>query len=112
MEILKQWKHYLQVLFATDPGKPPAVRVRTARLVWFGSRSDYKLDLLRLGGPNLDHYPLTRRVSQVWVDPFVPISGAVFGDFQFMVAFRYPTANHKILLLVRHCPFRKNWPAL
>jgi len=28
-----------------------------------------------------------------------------FLGFLFMVAFRYPTANRKILTLVRHCPF-------
>jgi len=100
-----------QVL-AMGPGNPSAFRVRTTKMVRFGSRTVQKPDLLRLGRPNPDPYPSTLRLCGVWLDPSVPISGSVFRVFLFIVAFRYPTANRKILTLVRHCPFRISRPPL
>jgi len=103
---------HLPLVLATGPGNLPAVRVRTGKTVWFGSRTVQKPDPQRLGRPNPDPYPSTRRFSQVWLDPSVPISSSVFRVFLFMVAFRYPTANRKILTLTGDCPFRMNRPPL
>jgi len=44
--------------------------------------------------------------------PSVPISSFVFRVFLFMVAFRYPTANRKILTFAGDCPVRMNRPPL
>jgi len=90
------------VVLATGPGNPPAVQVWTGKTVRFGSRTVQKLDPQHLGGPNPDQYPSTRGFCRVWLDPSVPISGSVFQVFLFMVAFRYPTVNRKILSFAHH----------
>jgi hypothetical protein len=92
----------LEVVLATGPGNPPAVRVRTGKTVRFGSRTVQKPDPQRLGGPNPDPYLSTRGFCRVWLDPSVPISGSVFRVFLFMVAFRYPTVNRKISTFAHH----------
>jgi hypothetical protein len=92
----------IQLVLATGPGNPPAVRVRTGKTVRFGSRTVQKPDPQRLGGPNPDPYLSTRGFCRVWLDPSVPISGSVFRVFLFMVAFRYPTVNRKILTFAHH----------
>ena len=101
-----------RLLLATGPGNPPAVRVRTAKTVRFGSKPIQKPDPLHLGGPNLDPYPSTRRFCRVSLDLSVPISGSGFQVILFMVAFRYPIANPKILTLIDCCPFLMYWPPL
>jgi hypothetical protein len=63
------------------PGNPPAVRVWTGKIVWFGSRTVQKPDLLLLGEPNPDPYLLTRGFCRGWLDPSVPISGSAFWVF-------------------------------
>jgi len=92
-----------QLVLATGPGNPPAVRVWTGKTVLFGSTTVQKPDPQLLGGPNPDPYPSTRGVCQGWLDPSVLISGFSFQVFLFMVAFRYPTILCKILTLVHHC---------
>jgi len=87
-------------------GNPPAVRVRTGKMVWFGFRTFQKPNPERLGGVNLDSYPSTHGLCQIWLDPSVPISSSVFQIFLFMVAYRYPTANREILTFAGDCPFR------
>jgi hypothetical protein len=84
-----------QVVLATGPGNPPAVRVRTRKLFSLGSRTVQKLDPQRLAVPKLDPDLSTRRFCRVWLDLSVPISGSVCWVFQFIVAFRYPTDNRK-----------------
>ena len=81
-------------------------------MVLFGSRTVQKHDMLRLGEANPDPYPSTRGFCRVWLVPSVPISGSMFWVFLIMVAFRYPTANRKIVTLVRHCPLRVKRPPL
>jgi hypothetical protein len=91
-----------QLVLATGPGNPPAVRVRTGKTVRFGSRTVQKPDPQRLGGPNPAPYSSTRGFCRVWLDPSVPIPGSVFRVFLFMVPFRYPTVNRKILTFAHH----------
>jgi len=99
-------------VLATGPGNPPAVRVRIANTVRFGSKPVQKPDPLHLGGPNPDLYPSTRGFCRVWLDLSVPIPGSGIPVILFMVAFRYPIANRKILTLVDRCPFLIYWPPL
>jgi len=99
-------------VLATGPGNRPAVRARTAKMVRFGSKHAQKPDALHFGGPDPDPYPSTRGLCRVWVDPSVPISGSGFPVGLFMVAFRYPIANRKILTCVYCCPFLMYWPPL
>jgi len=99
-------------VLATGLGNPPAVRVRTGKMVRFGSRTVETPDPQRLGWANLDLYQSTRGFCQACLNPSVPISGFVFRVFLFMVAFRYPTANRKILTFAGDCPFRMNCPPL
>jgi len=65
-------------VLATGPGKPPAVRVQTAKTGSFGSRPVQNHDPLTLGRPILDPYPSTRGFCWVWPDPSVEISGSAF----------------------------------
>jgi len=97
---------------ATGPGNPPAFRVWTGKTVWFGSRTVQKPNRLLLGGPNPALYPSTGGFCRVWLDPSGPISGSVFRGFLFMVAFRYPTVNCKILTMVLHGHFLMYWQPL
>jgi hypothetical protein len=53
---LSDWK---SLVLATGPGNLPAVRVRTAKTVQFGSRQVQKPNPQLLGGPNPDPYPST-----------------------------------------------------
>jgi hypothetical protein len=99
-------------MLATGPGNPPAVRVRTAKTVRFGSKPVQQPDPLHLDGPNPDPYPSTRGFRRVWLDPSVPISGSGIRVILSMVAFRYPIASRKILTMVDRCPFRMYWPPL
>jgi hypothetical protein len=69
-----------RVGLATGPGNPAAVRVWTAKIGRFGSRTGQKPDPQTLGGPNPDSYPSTRGFRLVWLDPSVPISGSAFRD--------------------------------
>jgi len=98
-----------QVVLATGPGNPPAVRVGPAKTGRFGSRTVQKPDPLSLGGPNLDPYPSTRGFCRVWLDRSVPMSGSAFRVFLFMVTFRYLTVNCKILTLGYHWLFELYW---
>ena len=68
----------LEVVLATGPGNPPAVRVWTAITGRFSSRTAQLPDPLTLGGPNPDPYPSTRGFRRVCVDTLVPISGSAF----------------------------------
>ena len=67
-----------ELVLATGPGNPPAVRVWTAKTGRFSSRPGQKPDPLTLGGPNPDPYPSTRVFRRVWLDPSVPISCSAF----------------------------------
>ena len=85
------------------PGNVPAVWVRTAKMGQFRSRIKQTPDTLPLGGPIPDPCLPTHEVRQVQLDASVPISGSGFRVVLFMVAFRYPTVNGKILTLVCRC---------
>jgi hypothetical protein len=99
-------------VLATGPGNPPVVWVRTAQTVWFGSKPVQKPDSLGIVGPNPDPYPSTRGFCRVWLNLSVSISGSSIRVILFMVAFRYPIANHKMMTLVDHCHFLMYWPPL
>jgi len=71
-------QNLVQLLIAMGLDNPPAVRVWTGRMVWFGSRTVQKPDLLLLSRPNAAPYPSTRRSRRVWLDPSGPISGFAF----------------------------------
>jgi hypothetical protein len=91
-----------QVVVATGPGNSPAVRVCTGKTVRFGSRTVAKPEAQRLAGPNPGPYQSMNAFCQVWLDPSVPISGSVFRVFLFLVPFKYPTVNRKILTFADH----------
>jgi len=99
-------------VLATGPGNPPADRVWTGKRCRFGSRTVQKPHPLLLGGPNPASYPSNRGFRHFWLDPSGPISGFSFQVVLFMVAFRYPTADRKILKMVPQCSFWMYWPTL
>ena len=68
----------LELVLATGPGNPRAVRVWTPKMGRLVSRTIQKPDLQTLGRPNLDPYLSTDRFRWVWLDPSVPISGTAF----------------------------------
>jgi hypothetical protein len=72
------WPAEGRIVLATGRGKPPAVRVWTAKTVRFGSTPGQKPDSLTLARPNLDRYPSTRGFHRVWLDASVAISGSAF----------------------------------
>jgi hypothetical protein len=93
---------WLLLVLAMGRGDPPPVLVSTASTVQFISETVQIVDILRLGGANPDRYPTAHGLIWVWLDPCVPLSGSVIRVSRFIVAFRYPTANRKILTLVCH----------
>jgi len=98
------------VVLAKRPGNQPAVWVWTGKTVRFSSRTVQKPDPLLLGRPNLAPYPSTHRFRWVWLDPSCPISGSAFQVVLFMVPFKYPNDNSKILTMVCCCSFWMHWP--
>jgi hypothetical protein len=105
------WCHNMaQLVLATGLGNPLAFQVWTGKTIQFGSRTVERPNQQRLGGPNPDPYPSTRRFGRVCLDLSVPISGSVFRVFLSMVAYRYPTVNRKILTFAHHWPFQMNRP--
>jgi len=100
------------LVLAIGLGNPQAVRVRIAEMDRFDSRNVEKHDPLLLGVPNLEPYLSMGWLHRVWLDRYVPISGSGFCVLLFIITFRYPTANHKILTLVHLCTFLMDWPPL
>ena len=92
----------IQLVLATGPGNPPALQVQNGKIVWFGSRTVQIPNLQCLGRPNPDPYLSTCGFCRVWLDQLVPISGSVFRVFLFMVSFKCPTVNRKILTFAHH----------
>jgi len=99
----------LNLVLATGPGNPPALRVGTGKTVCFGSRTVQKPDPLLVGFPNPSLYPSTRGFRLVLLNQSGPISSYAFWVFLFMVAFRYPTVNCNILTMVLHFHFPMYW---
>jgi len=87
------------------PGDLTVVRVQTTRTNQFYLRPVQKPDPQPLGRPNSYPYTLIRVFGRVRLDMSVPISSSAFQVFQFMVAFRYPNVNHKILTFAHYCLF-------
>jgi len=100
------------IVLATGPGNPPAVQVWIGKTVGFGSRIVQIPNPLLHGGPNPDQYLSTRGFYWVYLDLSVPIPCSGYRVFLFMVAFRYPTANRKMLSLVHCSPVLTYWPPL
>jgi len=106
-----------RLVLTTGPGIPPAA---WASRLWsgfgpeirFGSRIVQKPDPLLHGGLNPALCSSSRVFRQVWLDRSDPISGSAFRVYLFMVAFRYPTVNCKILTMVLHCHFLMYWQPL
>jgi len=94
-----------QVVLATGPGNLPAVWCWITKMHPFGSRPIQRSVPLHLGRRNTDPYRSTRRFRRVWLDPFVPISGAAFWVSLFIVAFWYASGDRYIVTLVHHCVF-------
>jgi len=90
-------------VLATGLGNQPAVRIRTAKMVWFSPIPVQRPDRMLHCWPNRDPYLSTRRFCPVRLDISVPISGAGFMVGLIMVAFRYPTGSGTILNIERHC---------
>jgi hypothetical protein len=101
-----------QFVLASGLGNPPAVMVRTAKTVRFGSKPLQYVERPHLGVPYLDLYLSNCWLCWVWPDQSVPISSSGFRVFLVMVSCRYPIANRKILTLVYRCPFLMYWPPL
>jgi len=99
-------------VLATGPGNPPVVQVQTAKTDLLGSKPIIRPDLLHLCRPQPDPNPSTRMFGRVWLDMSVPISGSGIRGSLFMVAFRFPSADRKILSLVYRCSYLMYWPAL
>ena len=87
----------VQRVIATGPDNMPAVCVPAGNTIRFGSRTVQKPNQQRIGRPYPDPYVSTRGCCRVWLDLSVLISGYLFRVLLFMVAFRYPTVNCKIL---------------
>ena len=97
------------LVLATALSDPPAVRVWTRQMIQFGTKSVQKPDPLLLGGSNPAAYRSTRGIRQVCLDPSCAISGCAFRVVVFMVAFRCPTVNRKISMIIPHCFFWMYW---
>jgi hypothetical protein len=69
---------HTQVVLATGPGNPPAVRVWNATMGRFGSWPVQKPDLQTFGRPIPCPYLSTHGFRRVWADPSVAISGCAF----------------------------------
>ena len=100
------------LVLASGLGNRPAVRVWTGKTVRFGPRTVWKPLLRLLGGQNPAPYLSTHGFWRVWQELSGPIFGFAFQIVLFMVAFRCPTVNCKILTMVRHCSFGMYRPPL
>jgi len=81
-------------------------------MVRFNSRTVQNPNQLRLGGPNPEPYSSTLGFCWVWLHPSHSISTFAFRVIKFMVWFKYPTVNSKIVTMVRRCSFWVCWPPL
>jgi hypothetical protein len=75
------WRPYPNLyclVLATGSGNPLAVRVCTAKMGRFGSKSVQNPNPLTVGGPNLHLYPSTSGFRRVSLDPAFPNSGSAF----------------------------------
>jgi len=97
-------------MLATGLGILPAVWVQIRKKGWFGSRPVKNQASPPPGSQYPDSYPSTRGFSRVWFDPSGPISGSSFLVVPFIVAFRYPAVNRKIIIMVCYCSSWTNWP--
>jgi hypothetical protein len=95
LQLIPIYLTILTTIVSNGLGNTGAVEVWTGKRVRFGPRFVQKSRPQSLGWPNLDPYPSTGGFGRVWFDLSVPISSSVFRVFLFMVAFRYPTVNHK-----------------
>jgi len=102
---------YVYRVLSTGTDNVPAVRVPTTKTVRYNSRLVPKPNLRPRGGPNLYPYPSTRGFCWVLLDLSGPISGFAFRVVLYMVPFRDPTVNRKILTLIHHCLIWMNWPS-
>jgi hypothetical protein len=90
------------VVLATGLGNPTAVLVWPANTGQFGSRPFQKPQPVSLSRANPVLDTSTSRFCLVWLDQSVRITASACLVFKFMVAFRYPTVNCKILTWVYH----------
>jgi hypothetical protein len=68
--------HCNRVVLERSARNPPAVWVRTAKIVQFCYKAVQKPDLLHLGGPIPDTDPSTQGCGRVWLDWLVPMSSS------------------------------------
>jgi len=101
-----------EVVLATCPGNPLAVRVWTGKPAQFGSRPDQNPNPELLRGANPYPYPSTRGFCRVWLDPSHPVSGSPFRVFLFVVTVIYVTVMCKLLSLVHHSLYWFHWQPL
>ena len=101
-----------QILLATGPVNPPAVRVWTGKTVWCRSRPVQKHDPEHFGGRTPRLYSSTRGFCRVWVGLSVPVSSSPCQVLLFTVAVRYVTVMCKILTLVQHSLYWFHWQPL
>jgi len=104
--------HHPAIVVSTGPGNLPKVRDWTGGRALFHSITVQERDLQLLGGANPAPSLSTRGFCRVWVDLSGPISGSAFWIFLFMVTFRYPTVDRKLLIMVLHCHFLMYWQPL
>jgi hypothetical protein len=98
-----------ELVQTTGQDNPPAVGVWTGKTVRYGSRTVQNVDPLLLGGSNRHPYWATHRFCRLWLNPSVPIASSGYQVVLFIVAFRYHTANSKMLTFVGCCPFLTYW---
>lgn len=78
-------------------------RVRTGSTVQLFFGPVQTRHMLLLGGPNWDPCPRTRSSHQNCLHPSGPISNCAFWVLHFMITFRHPNVNCKILTAIHHC---------
>jgi len=100
------WKcFHIHVWLATGQAGRPPVQIQTGKPLRFISRFVQKPSPLLRCCPSPVPYISTSRIPQQWLYMSAPISSSPFQVVLFMVAFSYPTVNHKILTIVGHCSF-------
>jgi len=101
-----------RILLVLDPGNLPTVQVYTAKPLPFCSRSIENADPLLLCVRTMYCYQSTSRFCWVWEHPSVPICTSGFLAFPFIVIYRFPTVNCKMLTFLCNCLFLMYWPPL
>jgi len=102
----------VQLELANDPGKQSVVQGQSTKTVRFGLGKVKNPDQLNKARLNLDLFVSTHGLCPGLLDMPVPIPCSSYWVFVFVVAYRYRTANCKILTLVCYYPFLMYWVSI